>query len=81
VGRNGGAAIDARSGKIDDPNNSKYDNDAAMLKPSTNRTLCPVTPCRACRAGIAGRRFKSSDELIALFLIFAADYSFRNRRR
>src|SRR5436305_15303770 len=27
---------------------------AARLTPSTSRTLCPVTPCRACRAVMIG---------------------------
>jgi hypothetical protein len=38
---------------------------AVTLNPSTSRTLCPVTPCRACRAGIIGRRSGRSEELMA----------------
>jgi len=37
-------------------------------KPSTNLTLCPVTPCRARRAGITGRGSGPWEELMTSFI-------------
>jgi hypothetical protein len=54
VGRNGGATIDARSRKIDDPNNSKYDNDRGDAEAEHEPDVMPghalsSLPRRYCR--------------------------------